>query len=63
MALFLRLFGSGAEMYVVPLAAAGLVFLTGWLGLLVGGEKAGVFASALIATSPIFVLQSVQPIM
>ena len=61
MALFLRLFGSGAEMYVVPLAAAGLVFLTGWLGHRVGGEKAGVLSSALLATSPIFVLQSVQP--
>ena len=53
MALFLRLFGPGAEMYVVPLAAAGLVFLTGWLGHRVGGEKAGVLGSALLATSPI----------
>jgi dolichyl-phosphate-mannose-protein mannosyltransferase len=61
MALFLRLFGPGAEMYLVPLAAAGLVFLTGWLGHRVGGEKAGVLGSALLATSPIFVLQSVQP--
>ena len=61
MALFLRLFGPGAEMYVVPLAAAGLVFLTGWLGHRVGGEKTGILGSALLATSPIFVLQSVQP--
>jgi hypothetical protein len=61
MALFLRVFGSGAEMYVVPLAAAGLVFLTGWLAHRVGGEKESVLASALMATSPIFVLQSVQP--
>jgi hypothetical protein len=61
MALFLRLFGPGAEMYVVPLAAVGLVFLTGWVGHRLGGEKVGMLSSALIATSPIFVLQSVQP--
>ena len=61
MAMFLRLFGAGAEMSVVPLAAAGLVFLTGWLGRRAGGDLAGLTSSVLVATSPIFLFQSLQP--
>ena len=61
MAAFIRLFGSGAEMSVVPIAAAGLVFLTGWLGRRAGGDVAGLMSSLLTATSPIFLFQSLQP--
>ena len=61
MAAALRLFGAGAEMYVVPLAAAGLVFVTGWIGYRAGGTLAGVLSALLMATSPIFVFQAVQP--
>ena len=61
MAAFVRVFGSGAGLSVVPLAAAGLVFLTGWLGRRVAGDIAGPMGSLLIATSPIFLFQSLQP--
>jgi len=61
MALLMRLFGAGAEMSVVPLAAAGLVFLTGWLGRRAAGDVAGVMSSLLMATSPIFLFQGLQP--
>jgi len=61
MAMFMRLFGAGAEMSVVPLAATGLVLLTGWLGRRAGGDLAGLTSSLLVATSPIFLFQSLQP--
>ena len=61
MAAVVRLFGSGSEMYVVPFAAAALVFFTGWIGRRIGGDVAGVLSSLLLATSPIFLFQSLQP--
>jgi hypothetical protein len=56
-----RAFGPGAEMYVVPLTAAGLVLCAGILGTWLGGFAVGASTSLLLATSPPFVLQSLQP--
>lgn len=56
-----RLLGSGSEKFVVPLAAAGLVVCTGMLGWWIGGPLTAVGASLVLATSPPFVLQSLQP--
>jgi len=56
-----RVFGAGREMYVVPITAAGLVVCTAILGTWVGGLPIGAAASLLLATSPPFVLQSLQP--
>ena len=52
-----RVFGSGAEMYVVPVTAAGLVLCAGIVGTWLGGFAVGVSTSLLLATSPPFVLQ------
>jgi hypothetical protein len=56
-----RIVGAGYEMYVVPITAAGLVVCTAFLGAWVGGFLFGAAASVLLATSPPFVLQSLQP--
>jgi 4-amino-4-deoxy-L-arabinose transferase-like glycosyltransferase len=56
-----RIFGGRYEMYVVPITAAGLVVCTAFLGTWVGGFLLGAAASVLLATSPPFVLQSLQP--
>jgi hypothetical protein len=57
----IRLFGPGAEMFIVPFAAAGLVLCTAWLGRLAGGDLVGTLSACVLATSPIFVFQSLQP--
>lgn len=56
-----RSLGSRAELYVVPLTAAGLVICTGILGTWLGGPAQGALSSLLIATSPAFLIQSLQP--
>lgn len=56
-----RAFGAGAEMYVVPVTAAGLVLCAGIVGTWLGGFAVGASTSVLLATSPPFVLQSLQP--
>jgi hypothetical protein len=56
-----RAFGPGAEMYVVPVTAAGLVLCAGIVGTWLGGFAVGASTSVLLATSPPFVLQSLQP--
>ncbi len=56
-----RAFGPGAEMYVVPVTAGGLVLAAGILGTWIGGFVVGASTSLLLATSPPFVLQSLQP--
>jgi hypothetical protein len=61
MGLVRRVFGARTEMYVVPIAAAGLVVCTAILGTWMGGFLVGAVASLLLATSPPFVLQSLQP--
>jgi hypothetical protein len=61
MGLVRQVFGAGSEMYVVPIAAAGLVVCTAIIGTWIGGFLVGSAASLLLATSPPFVLQSLQP--
>ena len=61
MGLIRRVFGAGNEMYIVPITAAGLVVCTAIFGTWVGGFLIGAASSLLIATSPPFVLQSLQP--
>lgn len=55
------LLGPGAEFWVVPVAAAGLVLCTYWLGATLWSGPVGFLAAVLLATSPPFVLQALQP--
>ena len=61
MGLIERLFGAAAPMVVVPLMAGGLVTCTAIIGAAVGGIEIGFFSGLLLATSPPFVYQSLQP--
>jgi hypothetical protein len=61
MGLVQRIFGADAQMGIVPLMAAGLVIGTAAIGGSVGGRAVGIFAGLLLATSPPFVYQSLQP--
>jgi hypothetical protein len=61
MGLVQRIFGADAQMAIVPLMAAALVMCTAAIGASVGGPAVGFFASLLLATSPPFVSQSLQP--
>jgi hypothetical protein len=56
-----RSLGTRAELYVVPLTAAGLVICTGVMGTWLGGPEQGALSSLFMATSPVFVVQSLQP--
>lgn len=61
MGLVQKVFGPDAQMAIVPLTAAGLILCTGVIGRWAGGVEIGVLSSLLLATSPPFVLQSLQP--
>ena len=63
MAAFERLSGRRvAVFYVVPLLGAIAVWMTGRLGARVHSPLAGAISAALLAASPIFVFQIVQPV-
>ncbi|MDP2322118.1 MAG: glycosyltransferase family 39 protein [Acidobacteriota bacterium] len=53
--------GATAAAWVVTLAAALAVWLTGVMATRFAGGMAGVIAAVAIATSPVFLFQSVQP--
>lgn len=53
--------GRSASFLVVPTLGAVAVWLTFWLGRRVGGVGCGVCAATLLACSPIFLFQLVQP--
>jgi hypothetical protein len=53
--------GPGAEFWVVPVMAAGLIVCTYLLGAMVWRASIGFLASALLATSPTFLFQAFQP--
>ena len=61
MGLVQRIFGADAQMAIVPLMAAGLVTCTVAIGASVGGPAVAIFSGVLLATSPPFVYQSLQP--
>jgi hypothetical protein len=61
MAGFTRIIGSCGPYYIMPLAAATLVFLTYLLGRHVAGVNAGSIAALLMATSPIMLFQMMMP--
>jgi Dolichyl-phosphate-mannose-protein mannosyltransferase len=61
MGLVQRMFGHHAQMAIVPLMAAGLVVCTAAIGAAVGGPEVAILSSLLLATSPPFVYQSLQP--
>ena len=61
MGLVQRILGAEAQMAIVPLMAAGLVISTAAIGAAVGGPAVGVLSGLLLATSPPFVYQSLQP--
>jgi hypothetical protein len=53
--------GERAAFAVVPLCAAGTVFLVFLIGRQLAGPAAGLLAAALLACSPIFLFQAFQP--
>ena len=61
MAVALRIGGTNAVFYVVPLLGGLAVFLTFAIGRLVEQSVAGALAAVLLSVSPIFVFQIVQP--
>jgi hypothetical protein len=56
-----RLLGQIGPPLVVPLCAGATIYLAFLLGRKMYGPTVGVAASALVATSPVFLFQSVQP--
>jgi hypothetical protein len=56
-----RLLGEVGPPLIVPLCAGATIYLTFLLGRKMYGPAVGVAASALVATSPVFLFQSVQP--
>ena len=61
MALAVKAAGFTGAFFVVPTFAAVAVGTTYVLGARLGGRRAGLTAAALLACSPIFLLQSMQP--
>ncbi len=61
MAGFQRVAGPLAVFYVVPLLGALCVWMTGQLGTVVHGRLTGLLAAVMLATSPSFLFQLVQP--
>ena len=61
MAGFQRLGGQQAVFYVVPLLGALCIWMTGQLGTVVHGRLTGVLAAVMLAASPSFLYQLVQP--
>ena len=62
MAVFQRAAGAGAVFYVVPLMGALCVWMTGKLAARVHGKLTGVMAACLLASSPSFLFQLMQPV-
>jgi hypothetical protein len=61
MALFITVFGKGGEYAVVPLLAGLSIVLAYWLGRRLDGPVTGAATAVLLACSPVFLLQSLQP--
>ena len=61
MAPFVRLWGDSGAYVVVPLLGALAVLATFGVGTVVASRTAGLVASVLVATSPVFLFQLVQP--
>lgn len=61
LALFAAVGGDRAQLLVVPLSAAGVVWLTFVLGRRLAGSETAALAAAGIAASPIVLFQSLQP--
>jgi hypothetical protein len=62
MALFQRVAGRGAVFYAVPLLGALAIWATWRLGAMVDGELTGILSALLLASSPTFLRQLVQPV-
>lgn len=61
MAAMRAVFGPGAEFWVVPLTAAGLLLCSYFLGARLWNPGVGLLATVLLATSPPFLYQALQP--
>ncbi len=61
MALAMKLGGFSAAFLVVPILGAAALWLTYLLGTRVGDRRAGLLAATLLACSPIFLMQVMQP--
>jgi hypothetical protein len=61
MAIAIRIGGASAAYVVVPLAGALAVWLTYLLGVRIADARAGVVAAILVAFTPIFLFQSLEP--
>jgi hypothetical protein len=61
MAVFERLGGRRAVFYAVPMLGGLAVWATYQMGTLLAGRDVGVFASVLLATSPVFLFQLMLP--
>jgi hypothetical protein len=53
--------GERVGFYVVPLCAAGTVLLVSLIGMRLAGPTAGLLSASLLASSPTFLFQAVQP--
>src|SRR5205807_2825761 len=62
MGAFQRVAGPGAVFYVVPLLGALAVWMTARLGAIVDRPLTGALAAMLLASSPTFVRQVIQPV-
>jgi hypothetical protein len=62
MALFERVTGRNGVFYLVPLLGALAILATWRLGAAIYGEAAGISSAALLAASPTFLLQLIQPV-
>jgi hypothetical protein len=62
MAAFRRVAGAGAVFFVVPVMGALCVWMTGDLGARVHGPLAGMIAALVLASSPSFLYQLMQPL-
>lgn len=60
MALAQAIGGDRATFLIVPICAAGTVLLTFLIGRRIGGVATALFATALVAVSPIFLFQAMQ---
>jgi len=62
MAGFQRTVGQTGVFYVIPLLGALAILMTGRLGSVLGGSLTGATSAVLLASSPIFLHQIVQPV-
>ena len=61
LAIAMKLAGPSAVYFVVPFFAALVVWLTYMLAVRIADARAGVIAAILVASSPIFIFQSLEP--